>query len=323
MADLVLRVKDIRQLTADIKLFEFVAAEGELPPFEAGAHIDIVTVSGLRRSYSLANDPVERGRYVTAVLREPAGGGGSKWMHEGVKVGDILKAIGPVNNFPLQADAKRHLLIAGGIGITPLLAMGYQLRRTGGGYRLYYCTKAPQTTAFMDEVTEVFGDCVTFIHDGGDIAKGIKLDDVLAKPAHGTHLYVCGPSGLINAARKAAAHWPDGTVHFELFTSARTDEQKAEIAGRTNEEFEIELARSGMTLTVPPDKTILDVLNENGIEMIYVCEDGWCGTCVVGLLGGKADHRDEVLTDKEKTENKKIQVCISRAKPGEKLILDL
>lgn len=323
MADLLLRVKDIRQLTADIKLFEFVSANGELPPFEAGAHIDIVTGRGLRRSYSLANDPAERGRYVTAVLREPAGGGGSKWMHEGVKVGDVVKAVGPANNFPLQKDATRHLLIAGGIGITPLLAMGYQLRRTGADSRMYYCTKAPQTTAFLDEVKEVFGDRVTFVHDGGNIANGIKLDDVLARPSPGTHLYVCGPAGLINAARKAAAHWPDGTVHFELFTSARSDEQKAEIAARRNEEFEIELAQSGMTLTVPADKTILDVLMDNGIPVMYTCEDGWCGNCQIGLLGGKADHRDEVLSDKEKAENKKIQVCISRALPGEKLILDI
>ena len=323
MTELKLKVKDVRPLTADIKLFEFVAAEGELPPFEAGAHVDIRTGSGLRRSYSLANDPAERGRYVTAVLREPAGGGGSKWMHEGVSVGQVLTASGPTNNFPLHAEATHHLLIAGGIGITPLLAMGYELRRRGADFRMYYCTRAPQTTAFVDEVKEVFGERVTFVHDGGDVTRGLKLDEVLADPADGTHLYVCGPAGLLNAARKASENWPEGTVHFELFTSTRTEAQKAELAGRGNEAFEIELAQSGMTLTVPPDKTILDVLNENGIEMIYVCEDGWCGTCTVGLLGGKADHRDEVLTDKEKAENKKIQVCISRALPGEKLVLDL
>jgi ferredoxin-NADP reductase len=323
MVHITLEVSAIRQLTPDIKLFELVARDGALPPFEAGAHIDIDTGNGLRRSYSLAGDPEDLGRYVTAILREPHGGGGSQWMHDKVEAGDVLTATPPSNNFPLAENAKHHLLIAGGIGITPILAMGYRLRRIGADFHLYYCTRSPETTAFLDEVRQVFGDHATFIHDGGDVSKGIKLDRVLANPAEGTHLYVCGPSGLINATRESARHWPEGSVHYELFSSARTEAEKAEIAGRPNEAFEIVLKSTGERLTVPPDKSILEVLSEHGINVIYTCEEGWCGNCVIDLLGGKADHRDEVLTEVEKAENRKIQVCISRAQPGETLILDL
>jgi vanillate O-demethylase ferredoxin subunit len=328
MADIKVRVNKVSALTPDIKMFELVAAEGgELPLFEAGSHIDVQTGAGVRRSYSLANDPDETGRYITAILREANGGGGSKWMHDAVKEGDVLTVTEPANQFPLEDEAGFHLLIAGGIGITPLLAMGYALSRRDEDYRLYYCTKAAEATAFLDEVKAVFGDRVTFVHDGGDIARGIKLDEVLAGPAAGRHLYVCGPGGLINATRETASKlgWAEDHVHFELFSSAKSDAQReAEAAARADDgSFEVELAQSGMTLTVPPDKSILDVLNEAGIPVMYTCEDGWCGNCQIVMLGGKADHRDEVLTAEERAENSKIQVCISRALPGEKLILDI
>lgn len=325
MADIALKVAAIEALTSEIKKFELVAADGgSLPAFEAGAHIDLLTGLGVRRSYSLANDPADLSRYVTAILRE-TNGSGSVWMHDKVKVGDVLTASGPVNNFPLARAAGRHLLIAGGIGITPILAMGYALRGGDVPFHLDYCTKSVEQTAFLDEVREVFGDHVTFHHDGGDPAKGIDLKATLAEHREGTHLYLCGPVGLLKAAREAAAHWPRGTVHYELFTSARTEQERAEAEARLsqNEAFEIELAQSGLTLTVPADKTILEVLNENGIDVIKVCEEGYCGTCQVALLGGKADHRDEVLDEDEKAANTLIQVCISRAMPGEKLILDL
>lgn len=327
MADLTLKVVAIDALTPEIKKFEFESANGSaLPPFEAGAHIEIQTgASGPKsgRAYSLAGDPRERGRYITAVLREEGGTGGSKWMHDKVAVGDTITATQPVNNFPLNADAGQHILIAGGVGITPLVAMGHELARGDKPYHLHYCTKAPEQTAFMDEVKELFGDRVTFHHDGGDPAKGLNLKQALAQQPPGAHLYICGPGGLLNAAREATKHWVRSSVHFELFSSARSEEEKAEIGARGNEEFEIVLQQSGMTLTVPADKTILEVLAENGIDIIKVCEEGYCGTCQVALLGGKADHRDEVLDDDEKESNTLIQVCISRAMPGETLILDL
>ncbi len=324
MAEIALRITKVVQLTPLIKMFEMVNAKGgDLPSFEPGAHLDLKLGNGLIRSYSLANDPKERHRYVTAILREAQGGGGSAWMHDTIKPGDEILSSEPLQNFPLDPAASRSLLLAGGIGITPLLSMGYRLKAEGRPVHLYYLTKSPEDTAFLDEVKAVFGEDVTFVHDGGDPSKGLDLKATFGTPEAGTHLYVCGPAGLLNAVRGVTSHWPEGSVHYELFSSARTDEQKAEMAARENLPFEVELARSGMTLEIPSDRSILDVLLDNGIGVPYACEDGWCGACVIDMISGKADHRDEVMTDEEKAENKKIQVCISRALPGEKLVLDL
>ena len=324
MAELELKISQVKQLTANIKMFELVAAnDGELPPFEAGAHIDVTLGNGMVRSYSLANDPTERHRYVTAVLREVTGKGGSRWIHDHLKEGDVVNTTAPIQNFPLDEHVGHAVLLAGGIGITPILAMVYRLNAIGKPYHLHYCTKSAEETAFLGEVKALCGEHVTFYHDGGDPSKGIDLMGTFSRVPDDTHLYVCGPAGLLNAARAATAHWPDGTVHFELFTSARTEEEAAEIAARGSESFEIELARSGMTLEVPADRTILDVLLDNGIGVPYACEEGWCGACTIDLISGQADHRDEVLSDEEKAANTKIQVCISRALPGEKLVLDL
>jgi vanillate O-demethylase ferredoxin subunit len=296
-----------------------------LPAFEAGSHIDIRTGNGLLRSYSLANDPTETNRYVTAILKEPEGGGGSKWMHEEVQVGDVIESSGPIQNFPLGETEPLSILLGGGIGITPLMAMVYRLKAERRSCHLHYCTKTPEDTAFMGEIETLLGDDVTFYHDGGDPTKGIKLGEVFGTRPEGAHLYVCGPAGLIRAAREATAHWPEGTVHYELFTSARTEEETAEIAAKAgaDEEFEVELSRSGQSFTIPADKTILDVLIDGGFGVPYACEEGWCGACVIDLVSGKADHRDEVMSDSEKAANEKIQVCVSRALPGEKLVLDL
>jgi ferredoxin-NADP reductase len=315
----------VEQLTPAIKKFVFAAADDSaLPTWEAGAHLIFELPNGLHNSYSLANDPAERGRYVTAVLREGAGHGGSAYMHDSVSVGDILKVTGPNNNFPLARDAKKHLMIAGGIGITPLLAMGYRLREMRADFHLHYCSKTPQDTAFLDEVKSVFGNNVTFHHDGGDPSKGIKLAEVLKTPEPGQHLYICGPAGLLNAARDAAKHWPEGTVHFELFSSTRTAEQiaQAQAVAADDGSFEVELAKSGLTLTIPPNRSILQVLWDNNIEVLYACEEGWCGNCKVKYLSGNVNHRDEYLSESERKDH--LQVCISRAAPGEKkIVLDL
>jgi vanillate O-demethylase ferredoxin subunit len=324
MPDLELKVTKLRDLTSNIKMFELVNAKGgDLPAFEPGAHIDFKLPDGKIRSYSLANDPTETNRYVTAILKDVNGKGGSVWMHENVKEGDVLTATEPLQNFPLVEDAANSILLAGGIGITPMLAMGYRLKALGKKVHLHYCSRSAEETAFMDEVKQLFGDDVTFHHDGGDPSKGINLKETFKDHAEGTHLYVCGPVGLLNATRDAVSHWPEGTVHFELFTSARSDEQVAEMESRENFEFEVELKQSGVTLTIPADRSILDVMIEEGYGVPYACEEGWCGACVIPMLGGKADHRDEVLSDAEKAANDKIQVCISRALPGEKLILDM
>lgn len=315
---LAVKVAGIRKDTPDIAVMELVSHEsGDLPAFTAGAHFDVFVNGVGRRSYSIASDPSEHHRYVIGVLREINGRGGSAWLHENVNEGDTLKITPPLNNFPLQEDAAEHILIAGGIGITPMLAMGHRLGDLGVKFTLHYCTKSPEQTAFMNEVTRIFGDNVIFHHDGGDPAKGIDLQNVLGNRPDDAHLYVCGPPGLMDAAINAAASWPEEAIHREYFT-AKAVEGKLQ-----NEEFEISLARHKKTLTVPVDKSILEVVQDAGIVADSSCEDGLCGTCRTTLLSGDAEHRDVVLTKKEKAENKSIMICISRAKSGERLVLDL
>jgi ferredoxin-NADP reductase len=326
MSNIKLKVMDIKELTASIKMFEFQSADNnDLPSWEAGSHIDFQLDGEMRRSYSLANKPGEIDKYVTAILREGDSGGGSKYMHDQVSVGDELVIVGPPTNlFPLDETANKHLLIGGGIGITPLLAMGYRLKDIGANFHLHYCTKSKEETAFYNEVLETFGKArVTFYHDGGDPSNGIDLKNVVGVQEDGQHLYLCGPGGLISAARDAASHWRSGTVHFELFASTKSDNKIVQGAPSlgVDQSFEVELKKSGITFTVPADKSILELMWEHNVDVMYACEDGWCGNCKVGLISGKVDHRDEFLDETDREDF--MQVCISRAKSGEKLVLDI
>jgi len=316
-----LTVSRVEDLSSTTRLFELVAPDGALlPAFTAGAHIDIVTGGGHRRSYSLANDPAERHRYVLGIMREKAGRGGSAWMHDNVKAGDTLTVMPPSNAFPLAESAGEHILIGGGIGITPMKSMAHRLKAIGEKYTLYYCSREKADTAFYDEIKELCGDNVVFTHDGGDPSKGLNLKALLAEHRPGSHVYICGPNGFLNAVRAAAAHWPDGCVHFELFSPPPAVAKE----GQVNEPFDVLLSRQGMTVPVPADKSILEAVRAAGIDLDSSCEEGVCSTCEVRLLAGKADHRDAVLSDEDKASNKKIMTCVSRAAPGEKkLILDL
>ncbi|HER26312.1 MAG TPA: oxidoreductase, partial [Rhodospirillales bacterium] len=307
-------------LTSDIRKVEFIGEQGkDLPPFTAGSHINLTVADGKRRSYSLANDPAERHRYVIAVLRQPNGEGGSAWIHDHLSLGDVVEASHPINNFSLHEKATDHLLIAGGIGITPLLSMAWALKSSGARATLHYCTRQPETTAFSGEIKDLFEDRVTFHHDGGDPSRGIDLKVVLASPKNGTCLYICGPAGLVDAARQAAAHWPQDLVRYELFKARDIDP-----ADRKNDQaFDIVLSRQDRTITIAADKSILQTLQDLNMDVDFMCESGICGTCRTKLLGGKADHRDDVLDEEEKSENTAIMICSSRAMPGETLILDL
>jgi vanillate O-demethylase ferredoxin subunit len=215
---MLLRIRSITYLAERINGYELVDREGsELPPFEAGAHISVRLGDGLVRDFSLWNDPAQRTRYCIAVLREPEGRG-SRELHERVRVGDIVEASAPRNNFPLAAEAKQSLLIAGGIGITPIMAMIAELRRCRADFRLHYCTRSPEETAFLDDLAVLAAQGrVMFHHDGGDPAKGLDIAAVLREWRPGTHLYYCGPAGLMAAAAAASRHWPPGTVHCEYF----------------------------------------------------------------------------------------------------------
>jgi ferredoxin-NADP reductase len=213
---MLLRVRSITYLAARINGYELADPGGhDLPRFEAGAHISVQLSEDLPRDFSLWNDPAERSRYCIAVLRE---GLGSHRLHEEVRVGDLVEASMPRNNFPLAAEAKRHLLIAGGIGITPIMAMIAELRRRRAEYRLHYCTRSPEETAFLDDLAVLAAlGRVQFHHDGGDPAKGLDIAAALRECRQGTHLYYCGPAGMMAAATAASAHWPPGTVHCEYF----------------------------------------------------------------------------------------------------------
>jgi ferredoxin-NADP reductase len=319
------RVDRVVALTDRIKTFELSAIEVALPRFEAGAHIEVLTGIGVARSYSLANDPAETHRYLIAVLREPQGLG-SRWMHDRVSAGDLLNVMGPHNAFALDETAAEHLLIAGGIGITPILSMTHRLTAIGARFQLLFCTRSAAETPFAAELQQRFGDRVTIHHDGGDPTRSFDLAALLRKRPVGAHVYVCGPRGMIQAVRSAAQHWSAETVHFEIFASPTVGTWNAETVSATPETndvpFEVQLSSTGQVFAIPADRTILDVLLEAGLNVPYVCKEGWCGNCQLGLLGGCADHRDDVLSDEERAANSAIQICVSRAVRGERLILD-
>lgn len=319
------RVRAIKDQTPRIREFELVG-DG-LPPFEAGAHIEVATGDGAIRSYSLANDPTDADRYVIAVLREPDGQG-SGWLHGSVRVGDVLQVAGPRNAFPLREEAAEHVLVAGGVGITPIRSMIHRLQAIGAPFRVIYCTRTAADTAYRAELLEAYGPRLLLHHDEGDAGRSLDLAAALRDRPDGAHVYVCGPRGLIGAARAATAHWPAGTVHVELFASPPPDASPAQAAetdtadASGDQPFEVVLARSGRTLLVPADKSILEVILAAGIKTPYVCREGWCGNCETALLGGRADHRDDILEDDQKAAQDTIHICISRAMPGEQLILD-
>ncbi len=273
------------------------------------------------RSYSLSNDPREASRYVIAVLREPDGRG-SGWLHGRVQVDDRLEIAGPRNAFPLQEDASEHILVAGGVGITPIRSMVHRLEAIGAPFRLIYCTRTAADTAYRAELLEKHGPRLRLHHDEGDASRSLDFAAVLRDRPDGAHAYICGPRGLIQAARAATAHWPADTVHVELFASPPAADLAPTADTGGDQPFEVVLARSGRTLHVPADKSILEVILAAGIKTPYVCREGWCGNCETVLLGGRADHRDDILEDDQKAAQDTIHICISRAMPGEQLILD-
>ncbi len=319
--DLTLKVTRITQLTPRIKAFGLSPRDGSaLPAFTAGAHIDVEVMEPggklSTRSYSLINPHDQADTYEIAVLRELDGTGGSAYMHDDVWPDQIIKAGNPKNDFPLAEDATAHLLVAGGIGITPILAMLRTLGGRGAPLEMHYCARSPDLMAFENEVRELAGDRARFYFDGGDPSRGLDLARLLATPAPGRHLYVCGPKGMNEAAIEIckARDWPQSQVHFEFFTAAATQQGDTEL--------QVVLERSGRTLTIPADKSILDVLIAEGLDPMYVCTRGECGCCITEVLEGEPEHRDYILTDAEKAAGKHICVCVSRAKTG-RLVLDL
>ncbi|GHA35995.1 ferredoxin [Devosia pacifica] len=294
---------------------DLAALEGHLPTFQPGAHIDVHLPNGLVRQYSITNGPGEQLHYGIGVKREPESRGGSSTIAEAVREGDLLAISEPRNNFPLRRDATRTTLIAGGIGITPLLAMAKNLFGSRLEFDFHVFARSQQHLPFADAL-ERFGDHVS-PHIGLDAAEtGRTLEEIVGSYSFARHLYVCGPAPMLELVRALAARngWPDEAVHFEYFKNTREIDQSSS--------FTVELARSALTLEVPAGRTILEVLRENGVEAPSSCEQGACGTCLTKVLEGTPDHQDVYLNETEKQANASMLTCVSRSL-SDKLVLDI
>ena len=314
---LTVKVRCIENQAAGINTFELVDPAGNaLPPFTAGAHIDLHLPGGFVRQYSLCNSPRERHRYVVGVLNVLDGRGGSRSLHTHVRAGDLLQISSPRNNFPLVEEAERHLFIAGGIGVTPMMAMLEHCEATQADYQLYYCGETPERTGFRERLASLPGKRALIHYDGGDPARRLDIQALLQHHEPGTHVYCCGPAGLMAGVKAATQHWQAGTVHFEHFAAPVTAATTTDKDG----EFAVTLARSGQSLAIPADKSIAQVLRDAGIACETSCEAGICGTCRTRYIDGEVDHRDFILADDEKRDH--LLICCSRAKSAT-LVLDL
>jgi vanillate O-demethylase ferredoxin subunit len=300
-----------QQEASGIASYELVHADGaELPAFTAGAHIDVHLPGGLIRQYSLCSSSVERRRYLIGVLREPASRGGSAAMHDVVQQGDRLTISEPRNHFELVEGARRSLLIAGGIGITPLLAMGERLTQLKADFELHYCARSMDRMAFRERVLKSgFASRTHFHLDDGDDEQRLKPHAVLASAQPDTHLYVCGPTGFMDyiIAEAKGQGWRDEQIHREYFSADPAAAQGGDL-------FQIKIASTGQIFTVPEDKTVVEVLKGSGIEIIMSCEQGVCGTCLTRVLEGELEHRDMFMTDREHAEGKLFTPCCSRGR---------
>jgi cytochrome P450/ferredoxin-NADP reductase len=277
-----------------------------LPEWSAGAHVDLL-FEGFDRSYSLCGDPAARDRFEVAVLREQAGRGGSAHIHAHLAEGDTVRVRGPKNHFRLDEEAERYVLIAGGIGITPILAMADRLKRLGKDYELHYAGRSRATMAFAERVLGDHGAALR-LHAADEGAR-MDLGEILSTATgSGVQVYACGPERLLAALEIMSAGWPDGTLHVEHFHGG-----SAALDPNREQAFEVELTDSGFAVTVPADRTLLESLREAGIDVPSDCEEGLCGTCEVAVVSGPVDHRDKVLSRAEREDGKRMMACCSRA----------
>jgi len=308
-----------RDEALDIASFELRGEDGgPLPAFEAGSHVDVHLPNGLVRQYSLCNDPRETHRYMIAVLRDEAGRGGSKAVHDQLREGERLRISTPRNHFALARDASHHLLLAGGIGVTPILCMAEQLASAGESFDMHYCTRSKRRTAFVQRIAEAgFAQAVRFHHDDHAGGSTFDIEQVLGAAPAGTHLYVCGPRGFMDfVLATARAHgWAEERLHYEFF-GAPVNQPAA------GGSFQVCIASSGATIEVPPEYTVVQALAANGVEVVTSCEQGVCGTCLTRVIAGEPEHLDSYLTDEERAANDQFLPCCSRSK-SPLLVLDL
>lgn len=311
------RVHSVTYEAEDVRSFELRSpAGGDLPRYTAGAHLDVLLPGGIERSYSLLDPGLEPRRYRIGVQRSATSRGGSAFMFEGLKVGDIIQVTAPSNSFELFEEAPLSVLIAGGIGITPLWCMVQRLEQLGRRWQLYYATRTRERGAFLEPLRQLEsrspGRLVT-VFDQEPGASMLDLRAIVASHGPHAHFYCCGPAGMLSAFEAATAAVPASQVHVEYFSAMQAPARGG---------FEVVLSRSGTTLFVPDDSTILQTLLARGLEVPRSCMSGVCGTCETAVLEGEPDHRDQVLSDRERASNKKMMICCSGSL-GPRLVLDL
>lgn len=299
----------------DVVAFSLASPDAiPLPRWEPGAHVDVFTGAGVVRQYSLCGDPADSHSWRIGVLLDPAGRGGSRWMHESLQVGDVVTVGGPRNHFSLEW-ARSYVFIAGGIGITPILPMIRRAEDLGADWRLHYGGRGRVSMGFTDEL-EAYGDRVTLWPE--DECGLLPLADILGSPASSTPVYCCGPEPLLVAVEQACAGWPPGALHVERFASSG----RLEASAGEDRGFEVVLDGLGVTVAVGADESILRALERRGINVLSSCHEGVCGTCETPVLEGVPDHRDVLLSEAERAANDTMMICVSRAK-SERLILDI
>ncbi|MEU6408043.1 PDR/VanB family oxidoreductase [Microbispora sp. NPDC046933] len=308
-----LRVTAKRLVADDVLTLELASPAGyRLRDWAPGAHVDLVLPNGMTRQYSLCGDRWDPFTYRVGVLREPAGRGGSAYIHDELRVGDLIGVGGPRNNFAL-VPSERYLFVAGGIGITPLLPMVRQAEMLGADWQLLYGGRRRASMAFLDELAP-YGDRVQVVPQ--DEFGLLDLPTFLGAPGAGVKIYACGPAPLLTAMAGACAAWPPYTLRTERFVAEDLG------APARSTPFEVELARTGTTVAVPPEQTVLEAVTAAGVEVLSSCRQGTCGTCETVVLSGVPDHRDAVLEDHERAANDCMFICVSRSR-CDRLVLDL
>ncbi|WCT73783.1 PDR/VanB family oxidoreductase [Sphingomonas naphthae] len=306
-------LRNIRWEAEGINSYLLYPMPGEVfPPFEPGAHVDVQLSPGLARSYSLVNDPAIRGYYEIAVHHAIDGRGGSKHIHEQWRVGQVLEISAPKNNFPMDESAGHTVLVAGGIGITPMLPMIARLEKLKKSWELHYVAATPDRAAYVDRVEEY--PQVEIAYDGVPGGQRLDLKAICGRAPADAHLYCCGPTGMLEAFVAINADRPKGHAHIEYFSA------ETELA--TEGGYALDCVRSKKRIVVEEGETMLDAMLSAGIDVGFACSEGICGTCQVKVLDGIPDHRDHFLTEDEKAENKSIMVCCSGSKSAT-LVLDI
>ena len=307
------RVTAIRYAARDTHLFEFTPLDGKpLPAYEPGAHIDVHLPSGLTRQYSLIKEEPDPSSYTVGIKRDPASRGGSRYVHDELRVGKTLKISAPRNNFALVENAKHVVLFAGGIGITPIWCMVQRLERLGRSWKLYYACRSRSDMAFLQALEAM--SSAQFHFDEETAGKFLDVKAIVAETSKDAHLYCCGPTPMLKAFEAATADWPREQIHIEYFTPKQEADKKGG--------FVVELARSGQEFVIPEGKTILQVLLDAGVDVDYSCELGICGACEQRVISGEPEHRDAILTEEEQASNTKVMICCAGCK-SDRLVLDL